>query len=61
MPRSDSREASAPGLHRPLPERPYLGVPDLSLLREYVLERDEQCRVRDDTSMPPKIVVRDEV
>ena len=61
MPKSTNRGGSAPGLHRPLPEETYLGLPDRAALTDYVVERDRQQRVKDDKSMPPKVVTRRKV
>lgn len=61
MPKSANSGTSALGLRRPVPPTAHYGLPDLASIRTFTVEADRRRRVRDDTSMEPKIVKRDEV
>ena len=61
MPKSTNRGASATGNRRVGGEAPLFGLPLDHKVIEYGHERNLQRRIRDDRTMEPKIVVRDEV
>ena len=61
MPKSGSRGTAAPGQRRPMPGPTTFGLPEDGSFQKFLVERDLQHRVRNDRSMEPRVVVRDEV